>query len=760
MAQKPFDPFPLLERYFLPPFPDRASLPPQEAPFEIPDTLEELVQRLQSPVQLPMPHLDGPEFRDASMPQTLVGGETRGRQRCRYIIKKGIVSSHHLLSDDVHVGDGHHGLQSYLSLGCITARQVHQELLKLERGTDPSMAQTLGFGRGCSAGTESIRYYLLVLNFIRLSIIKHGSELHSLEGAGTGKNPSKTWKSSVIQDLERPGQAVENVVSMTQFMMGLTGFGLIDAIMRQLYVTGEMTLRGEEIAIGFFALYAGLDWRYGAEYVSSLSTDHDPALHFYLSQNCSGVGPSYETRGSRISPAKISQHVDPDCTFILKWMPELRGLPRRRNVFRVITTAPSLLQRYGLASSIMVAHEVPCARDVGSITEITNAHGAPMETHMENTVALAQRENGPIHTADISTETGFRFGFEDQALVEAPLGSELVQGPPPPPRSRGPSLPFRSDHGPAKASVASTPRASTLPAEATVRGGSMAFPWTNPLGQHPVTMLHPPARFPHLLPSQAPFHHLHIPVSQLSSQSYDTAALPLRPQSLPPPPPPPLLHPLPAPVDAYFPPYEQRTLSGSSSPAQLLPSLPAAPSPPPPPPPTLSAAIPHLSSTPLVPLPQDDIPIPSIEEHMPPIITIPLRRNPRRFRPRIAILPHPALAGFLPVVAEPEVIRYYIGQLRQPRFRASSNYTFIHLPFLDNNRIHIIHCPRGVVPLRGDPDFDTFRESRPAAPEDVDLEALDELIDEVDDDEVAVHGPWIGYCRRPPQPSRFNSRYR
>lgn len=776
-AGKPLDPFPLLARFSLPSFPDHASLPPQESPFEIPGTLEELIQRLQNPVQLPMAHLDRPEFRDTAMPQALLGGETRGQQRVVYIIKKGIVSSYHLLSDDVHVGDGGHGLQSYLALGCITARQIHQQLLNLECGTDPGLAQTVGFGRGCSAGTESIRHHLLVLNFIRLSIIKYGSELYNLEGAGMGKNPFKTWKSSVIRDLDRPGQAIDNVVSMTQFLMGLTGFGLVDAIVRQLYVTGQVTARGEEIAIGFFALYAGFDWRYGAEYVSSLSTVHDPFFHFYSSQNYAGVGPSFEATGYEVSPVQVSRQVDPDGAFVRRWMPELRSLPRRKNVYRVSTTAPSLLQRYGLASSIMVAHEVPCAMDAGPTMEIPNASRAQMET----AAALAPREDRPIHTAGVSTETireggefqelGLRSEFEHQGFLEAPLALAEPNEPPqgPPSRSQGPILPFRSGRGTGKAQAASTTGAPAPPEEATVRWNTAAFEQRNPLGLHPVTVgfppvtagFPPPVQLPQILPEQLSLHPVHISTSQLSNQSYYTDALPpLRPQSQ--------LALLPAPVDTHPPPYRQRTRSESSSPARQSPSLPAAPSPPPPP--TLSSAVPHLSDTPQVPLPQEDTPRDSIEDHLTPAIMTPLRRSPRRLRPRIAVIPHPALAGFLPVVAEPEVIRYYIGQLRQTRFRGSSNYTFIDLPFLDSNRIHIIPCPRGVVPLRGDPDFDIFREPLASAPEDVDLEALDELIDEVDDDEVAVHGPCIGHSRRGSlflrpyrgrrQPSRFNSRYR
>ncbi|UKZ84730.1 uncharacterized protein TrAFT101_000627 [Trichoderma asperellum] len=682
--------------------------------------------------------------------------------------------------DCLPVSGNHHELQPYLALGCITTWQVHQGLLELECGADPNLAQTRAFRRSCGARTESIRYHMLVANFIRLSLTKHGSELYKIEGAGMGKTSLKTWKSSAIQELDRPGQVVGSVVSMIQLLMGLTGFSLVDA--------SQLCTRGEGVARGFFA------W-YGAEYVSLLSTDHDPLLHFYR-QKRAGVGPSYEAQGYKISPAKVSRKVSLDGIFFRRRIPELRNLPRKKNVFQVNATASSQLQQCGLASSIMVTHDVPCTMAVDPTTETTNANRA----QVEDTVALARREGGSIHIADIPKERGAEleafgsgFGIEVPRFLEAPLGlpepTELPQGPPP--RPRGAFFPFRSGRAEVKAQVASTAWTPTPPAEATVLWNGMILQQRNTSGHHPGVALpspshqqtsdplirqyikrlylqRPPAQLPQPLPAQPSICQMDIPASQLSNKSYHVAAS-LRPQSLPPP--------LPAPVDAYIPPLQQRNLSGNQNPTRILPYRPAAPSPPspspppPPPPPTLSSAIPHRFHAPQVSLPRDEPPRVSLEGNLPPVIMIPLRRGPRRLRPRIAVIPHPALAGFLPVVAELEIIRYYITQLRQTRFRESSSHTLIDLPFLDSSRMHIVPCPRGVVPLRGDPDFDIFREPPPsAAPEDVDLDAFDELIDEVEDDEAAFQGTCIRHGRRDPRllrpyrgprhPFRFNSRYR
>lgn len=134
--------------FSLPPFPDHASLPAQQHPFEIPDTLSELVGKLGTQIRVHAAFFKGVgiDFGSLAAVRAPSGGERLALQRLRYAIKEGIVSQYHTTIDNLEEHDGGFNLSAYSSLGCITARQVYEELLRLEQGTEPGWSETPGFG--------------------------------------------------------------------------------------------------------------------------------------------------------------------------------------------------------------------------------------------------------------------------------------------------------------------------------------------------------------------------------------------------------------------------------------------------------------------------------------------------------------------------------------------------------------------------------------------------------------------------------------
>ncbi|KAL7919551.1 hypothetical protein ACQKWADRAFT_329594 [Trichoderma austrokoningii] len=193
-------------------------------------------------------------------------------------------------------------------------------------------------------------------------------------------------------------------------------------------------------------------------------------------------------------------------------------------------------------------------------------------------------------------------------------------------------------------------------------------------------------------------------------------------------------------------------LRDRSSSARQTPSLQSAqsPVPPPPPPPTLSSAALHLSDIPRVALMESDSSSDVEREPLDPpsLLDYPVVWTPSGRRPIIAVLPHPTFRGFLPVEARPEVISYYLEQMSQSRFLPTEHYTWIDLPTLSADRVHYITCPYGIVPLRGDPELNPPHR---LIPDDVDLEALDAFIDELDDLRAELLGPCLAHGRSGPK---------
>ncbi|KAM0255623.1 hypothetical protein ACHAQJ_005548 [Trichoderma viride] len=728
LVRKPRKIFPLPAASTLPSFPDRASLPPQHRQFRVPDTLEEFIQRLQAPVQVVIPHLNPAEFSDPSLPQTPQGGETCGRERVRYVVKQGIASSFHLLREKITIGDECHGFQSYLSLGCITARQINEELIKLEKGADADLAQTEGFGSGCSPGTNAIRLYLLWINFIHLTSKKYGSRLYRLAGAGIGKNPYKTWKSPVIE-FDKPDEMtghIEVALSLAQFQGGVTGFGVIDAIMRQLFLTGQITPRAQMTVISFFTQYAGIDWRWGAEWVASLSTDHDASLHWYNWQSQAGVGPDPTIRGFSESPAHISFDIDPHGSFVRQWMPELRNLTKVVNLFRVGGTSPALLWYHRLNKEIMVTHEVPRATIVDPRAEALLAISAQtqnirfeisrpcgrLRSHELDSHALRLREEALALLAQAPGGGGGHGGGQDVGHDGGHLQA--------PPGLRGAALPFNPHCNAAKMQVDSAtlaPAAAVSPCQES--GVSLPQESIPPLqqrnlDQHPAVLPifgPPPPAFGGASP--VPQQWRHLPLSgQLSSP-----------------------HPPPS--------SEQFSLPHRPPPASEQLPLPQSP--------PASEQLPPSYQSPSL---EQPLPPPNSPRHS----EQPPRRRPRhepRSPPGMVLIPHPIFPGFLAVSPDPAIVRYYQQQLTQPRFMFGSYNMVIHQPFLDSSRLHYVHRPPRVRPLQGPPHADIFRGPPPFHPGDFDLDILERLVEEDEDnqheDDPAIH---VRRVRRVPNLTR------
>ncbi|KAL7818637.1 hypothetical protein V8C44DRAFT_367126 [Trichoderma aethiopicum] len=427
----------------LPPFPDRASLPAQKHPFEMPDTLSKLVEKMSKQVKPSTAFFEFAGVRGFTPAIHPSGGETLARTRLRDAIKNGSVSQYDTTVDDLQVEEESFHMTAYLSLGCISARQVHEELVRLEQGTEPEYAEAPGFGEGENPGTRALRTAMLHIDFIWLSNRKCGRSVYSLEGSGPGRNPGIHYKTPNRNEA-RPGQVpcplgIESI--LVQFQVGATGFGLIDAIMRQLLSTGYISARSQMLAANFLGKFAGVDWRFGVEWVASLSIEHDTSLHWYRWQHHIGIGPDPTGGEVTLSPAHAALEFDPDGAFVRKWMPELRRLTALPDLFKVATTSPELLQLLGLATSVMVTRPVP-----------SNAVNCQRSDHRRTARAMA--EMIPLQAAEASSHPG----TNGESLLSArafPTAHDIA---PSGPATVNPASTIHHDAANSPTAVASTPR--------------------------------------------------------------------------------------------------------------------------------------------------------------------------------------------------------------------------------------------------------------------------------------------------------------
>ncbi|KAJ4147530.1 hypothetical protein LMH87_002042 [Akanthomyces muscarius] len=339
----------------LPPFPPATLVPPQPAPFQIPDSLDALQKSLVKPLVFDLPNAPvKPE--DAETAHPFLGGEQNAMNRLQHLIKSGAISTYSDTRNGLLGADFSTKLSAFLALGCLTARQVHGEIVKFEDGTDAQYQDAAGYGEGENNGTKAVRLELLWRDYMRLCTKKFGTKLFGASGFREVDGYSKKWKTGSSATAS-PGQdpSPQKVFEMIQrFLQGNTGMGLIDASQRELFATGYTSNRARQNVASFFAKHLDIDWRYGAEWYECMLVDYDVSSNWANWQYVAGVGNDPRGDARIFNPVKQAFDYDKQGDYVRTWIPEVRDFENVENVFQAWTATPEEHAKLDLTNNIMV----------------------------------------------------------------------------------------------------------------------------------------------------------------------------------------------------------------------------------------------------------------------------------------------------------------------------------------------------------------------------------------------------------------------
>lgn len=343
----------------LPTFPQSSWIATQDSPFIVPDTYKEFEDGLLKPIKDVLSN--PPSYpKDAENAHPFKGGETTAWDRLHHLIKSGAMTAYQETRNGLIGQDYSTKLAAYLALGSISARSIHEEMAKLEDGTDQAYAWAKGFGRGENEGTRAMRLELLWRDYMRLCTMKFGSKLFKLGGfKGESKKDEKKWKSpekTYNQDQDPSPEEVKNIID--RFLEGSTGMGLIDASQRELYHTGYTSNRARQNVASFFSKHLYIDWRYGAEWYEMMLVDYDVSSNWANWQYVAGVGNDPRGDARIFNPVKQAFDYDNNGAYVRMWVPEVKHIEKLENVFQVWTTDEDELQKYSIADNIMVTHPI------------------------------------------------------------------------------------------------------------------------------------------------------------------------------------------------------------------------------------------------------------------------------------------------------------------------------------------------------------------------------------------------------------------
>ncbi len=108
--------------------------------------------------------------------------------------------------------------------------------------------------------------------------------------------------------------------------MGKTGFPIVDAGMRELNATGLMHNRVRMIVASFLVKDLHIDWRWGERYFARHLLDYDPCVNNGNWQWAASTGCDAQPYFRIFNPWLQQQKFDPDCTYIYRWLPEVKNI--------------------------------------------------------------------------------------------------------------------------------------------------------------------------------------------------------------------------------------------------------------------------------------------------------------------------------------------------------------------------------------------------------------------------------------------------
>jgi len=111
------------------------------------------------------------------------------------------------------------------------------------------------------------------------------------------------------------------------FRQGRTGYALVDAGMREMWVTGRMHNRVRMVVASFLSKHLMADWRIGQGIFADMLTDWDPAANAMNWQWVAGSGADAAPFFRIFNPLTQAEKFDPDGSYRRRWLAEGQGAP-------------------------------------------------------------------------------------------------------------------------------------------------------------------------------------------------------------------------------------------------------------------------------------------------------------------------------------------------------------------------------------------------------------------------------------------------
>jgi len=121
----------------------------------------------------------------------------------------------------------------------------------------------------------------------------------------------------------------KNKTLFKKWSEGTTGFPIVDAAMKQLNSTGYMHNRCRMIVASFLTKDLHINWQWGEKKFANKLVDYDPCVNNGSWQWAASTGCDAQPYFRIFNPWTQQKKFDPNCTYIKKWLPELKEVPTK-----------------------------------------------------------------------------------------------------------------------------------------------------------------------------------------------------------------------------------------------------------------------------------------------------------------------------------------------------------------------------------------------------------------------------------------------
>ncbi|MGM0984437.1 MAG: DASH family cryptochrome [Pseudomonadota bacterium] len=212
------------------------------------------------------------------------GGEASARARLEhYLWKSGAVADYKQTRNGLAGADFSTRLSPWLAHGCLSARQVHDEVRAWEAR------------HGANESSYWVIFELLWRDYFHWAAWQEGASLFGGRELPAPDEGFRAW------------------------CEGRTGVPFVDAAMRELSATGWLSNRARQNAASFLVRHLSGDWRLGAAWFEHCLIDYDVASNWGNWRYLAGVG--RDTRPRALDVHDQAGRYDPDGAYAALWAP-------------------------------------------------------------------------------------------------------------------------------------------------------------------------------------------------------------------------------------------------------------------------------------------------------------------------------------------------------------------------------------------------------------------------------------------------------